>query len=125
MEASPTVIIEHQEHTDIIHMTWRRRVMSADVYTAFTTINDILEASDHPLYVIVDIRSNPNFPLTATIDGALSGPYRNPKLKEWLILGSNPVARIVERTLRTMAQRRNVVWFSTEAEIEAYLAKAI
>ena len=95
--------------------------MAADVTDAFKDINHLLNISSEPLFVIVDIRSNPNFPLSATLNGALFGPYRNPVLREWLIIGSNPLAHMIERILSEVTGRKNVRWFTTDADANAYV----
>ncbi len=123
METLPTVTVEYNDALSSIRMTWQNQVINTDVQNAFEAINTYLQASDKPLYVIVDIRSNPTFPITATLNGALFGPYRSPMLKEWLILGTNPVARIIERTLKSVTGRSNVLWFDADDEVIDYLQK--
>ena len=116
-----TIIVEDVRGHRAIKMTWQHQVIYNDVRDAFHSINFTLNASTEPMYVVVDITSNPNFPLNATITEAAAGPYRNPKLKEWLIIGSSGLARIIEQILSSLTGRRNVRWFKTEAEVMAYL----
>jgi hypothetical protein len=117
----PTVTVEYLNQYQAIRMTWQHKVSYIDLRDAFHSINSILNAASEPMYVIVDITSDPNFPLGATITEAASGPYRNPKLKAWLIIGSNGLARIIERILGGLTGRKNVLWFKSEAEVTAYL----
>ena len=115
-----TVIVEHQSKNSI-KMTWASRVNDNDVKQSFKEIDKILSAAAHPMFVVVDITSNPNFPITATLTGALFGPHRNPKLREWLIIGSNTAAHFIERTLSGATGRIIVRWFETEAQVSAYI----
>ncbi len=118
-----TVTIEQLANGNAIRMTWQRQVNAQDVERAFTAITDILKEASSPMYVVVDLLSNPNFPIGATLNAALFGPYRNPKLKEWLIIGSNSMAQFIERTLASVTGHRNVRWFKTQEEVSAYLNK--
>ena len=105
----------------IIRMTWDQHVHNQDVHHAFQRINALLNDSPVPLFALVDIRTNPSFPITATLDGALTGPYRNPRLKEWLIVGINPIAQMLEKIMASATGRRNVRWFENEQEAIAYV----
>jgi hypothetical protein len=116
-----TVRVEPLEGKNALKMIWQRQVIEQDVREAFQVINTCLNEADGQMWVMVDLLSNPNFPLGATIQGALCGPYRNPKLREWLIIGSNPLARVIARTLAGVTGKSNVRWFDTEADGLAYL----
>ncbi len=126
MNSEPsTVTIEHIEQRNCICMKWDRHVNALDVDTAFSEITKILYQSPIPMYVIVDLRRDPNFPIGVTLKGAFFGPYRDSKLEEWLIISSNPAARVIERTLASVTGRHNVHWFDTEDEAMAYLESAL
>lgn len=116
-----TVDIEDIEGHPAIKMTWQHQVKYYDVRDAFRGIEAKLNTSTQPLYVVVDITRSPNFPLNATVGEAAAGPYRNPNLVEWLIIGSNRGARMIEHLLSSITGRHNVRWFKTEAEVIAYL----
>ena len=105
----------------IIKMTWDQHVINQDVYAAFQQINNLLNASPTTMFVMVDIRTNPSFPITATLDGALNGPYRNSQLKDWLIVGINPIAQMLEKIMASATGRRNVRWFENEQEALAFV----
>ncbi|MCB9450757.1 MAG: hypothetical protein H6672_04925 [Anaerolineaceae bacterium] len=106
-------------------MTWDRCVNTHDVGTAFAKITEILSQSPTSLYIIVDLRSNPAIPAGPTLKSAFFGPYRDPKLEEWLIISSNRSARMIEKALSSAAGRHNVRWFETEDEAMIYLENAI
>ena len=101
-------------------MIWQHDIIEADVAPAFQKISTALDATKRPLYVIVDLLSNPRFPIMTTVQEALP-PYRDPMLKEWLIVGSNWMAKAIESTLARITRHNNVRWFKTEAEALAYL----
>lgn len=119
----PTVHVELNEPL-VIKMSWSNKVSDADVRNSFKQINNLLAAAKHPMFVVVDITADPNFPIAATLTGALFGPYRNPNLREWLIIGSNTAAHFIERTLSGATGRVIVRWFENESEVEAYVAQA-
>lgn len=84
-----TVSVESINDYPAVRMTWARIVNEQDVRAAFQQITQLLDESDSPLYVLVDITVNPNFPLITTIIGALQGPHNSPKLAEWLVVGKS------------------------------------
>lgn len=122
MNPPRTVTVEPLSAENVLRMTWQKWVTEEDVYAAFKIITTALVESQNDLFVIVDLRNNPNFPLNATVTGALYGPYRNPRLKEWLIIGSNSTARLIARLLNSISRRDNIHWFNSEDEALAYLA---
>lgn len=121
MNKLPTVRIEPTEDYPAILMTWEHQVSEADVVRAFNRITMLLETTEYQQYVIVDLGHNPVFPLRATINSALFGPYRNPKLIAWLVIGSSPLARTIEKTLASVGRRKNVEWFDSIEAVTDYL----
>jgi len=115
-----TVVVKHLDSRTIL-MAWAKVVTHLDVKEAFKEVDAILNKAEQEMFVVVDISTNPNFPITATVTGALFGPYRNPKLREWLIVGSNAMAHSIERTLANITGRSNVRWFTTQAEAYVYV----
>jgi TctA family transporter len=113
-----------QLNTYIVKMSWSNKVNDQDVRNSFKEINSLLSVSAQPMFVLVDITADPNFPIAATLTGALFGPYRNPNLREWLIVGSNKAAHFIERTLSGATGRTIVRWFDTEADAAAYVAES-
>lgn len=123
-ESQPSVAVEVVSPYPAIRMIWQHRVDKADLGQAFKTITEMLDASETPLYIMVDLRANPNFPLTETISGALFGPFRHSMLAEWLVIGASSVARSIGGILSNATGRSNIHWFKTEAEALAYLENA-
>ncbi len=118
-----TVQVEPYTDHQAIKMTWNRQVEARDVLAAFHEITRLLGEMQPPVCVVVDLLANPQFPLTATINGALFGPYRDERLQSWLIVGGNPLARLIERTLKSVSGRSNVYWFATEDAALAYMTQ--
>jgi hypothetical protein len=87
-------------------------------------MTDLLSASAVPLRVVVDVSSNPRFPLSETISGAFWGPFRNQMLTEWLVIGASGMAHTIGRTLIGLSRRDNIRWFETMNEALAYLDAA-
>jgi hypothetical protein len=119
---NPSVCVEAIEGFPAILMTWQHDVNKGDVVAAFQKLQTLLDGADQPIYIVVDIQSNPIFPLRETIQGALWGPYRHPRVEEWLVAGSNTLAHTIERTLSNITRRKNVRWFETEAAALGYLS---
>jgi hypothetical protein len=53
--------------------------------------------------------------------GALRGPFRHPRLAEWLVYGTNTSARRIGDLLTKASRRNNIRWFDTEDEVLGYL----
>lgn len=106
---------------DVAKMTWEARPTVQDVMAAFETLESHLQQRTAPLHVIVDIRSNPEFPLMATARMAVP-LYRSDMLAAWLIIGRNTAARAIESVLAQLTRRHNVYWFKDEAEALAFIA---
>ncbi len=121
--SQPTVRIESVEGYPAMVMLWEHTVRTADVQAAFKDITARLEAADEPTYVLVDLLKDPQFPLIDTITGALWGPFRHPTLKEWLVIGTNTLARVIARSLSNATRRNNIRWFNSYDEVYAYIQK--
>jgi hypothetical protein len=119
-----TVSAEPVEGYHALVMLWEHDIRSEEVQPAFDTITAHLNAANTPMYVLVDLLKDPQFPLLETISGALWGPFRNPMLKEWLVIGSNNLARVIARMLMNATHRNNIRWFKTYDEAKAYMQKA-
>ena len=102
-------------------MKWPRSVDKESIRTAFRGIMDVLDATGEPIYVIVDLRDDPDFPMTETIQSAYWGPFRHHRLAEWLVVSTNVLGRMIGHTLATITRRNNIKWFDTMDEAMAYL----
>ncbi len=102
-------------------MTWPHIVDKESIRSAFRDIMDGLDTTDKPLYVVVDLRNNPDFPMTETIQGAYWGPFRHYRLAEWLVVSTNVLGRMIGHTLATITRRNNIKWFETMEEAMLYL----
>lgn len=112
----PTVRMERTHRDDIIIMVWDHDVYKPDVQSAFAEITAMLDQTDKPIYVIVDLLSNPMFPVQTTVSAAMAGPFEHPMLAEWLVIGANSTARLIARTLTTLAGIDNIRWFKSVDE---------
>jgi hypothetical protein len=111
-----------QEYSNALLMTWQHHINKDDVAPAFEKIVDFLEASPEPVYVVVDLLENPKFPLVETMRRALKA-YDHPRLKAWLVVGSNPLAKQIESFLSMITGRKNVFWFDTMEQAHTYIQK--
>lgn len=121
MNTEPTIRVTRVENAPALKMLWSCNIHPPDVGPAFQDINYRLNEASKPLFVMVDIGCNPNFPIFETVIHAATGPFRNPKLREWLIIGENVGAKRIENLLTRMTGSSNVRWFDDEAEAMAYI----
>jgi hypothetical protein len=63
------------------------------------------------MWVVVDLRANPILPFIETVMAAIGGPFKHPRLSQWLVVGANPQAKVIGRTLTSLTQRNNTLWF--------------
>lgn len=116
-----SVMVEMTEFPNVIRMTWSHLVNADEVQPAFEMITSYLDNTEKPMYVVVDILADPLFPLRETISSALWTAYKHPMLAKWLVIGTNPLAHAIERTLSRVTGRYNVLWFKSETEVRQYL----
>jgi hypothetical protein len=116
-----TIKVTLLEHEPVIYFQWGHLVFRDDVRPAFEQIDRLLDASPDPIYVLVDISSNPQFPLTETVNAAIQGPARHPKLKGWLVVGKSNMAQIIGRSINALTGKRNIQWFETYADALAFV----
>jgi len=102
-------------------MTWPRVIERDSIKEAFRMIVTALDTSNVPLYIVVDLHANPDFPMTETIQGAYFGPFRHCNLAEWLVVNTNILGRMIGNTLSSITRRDNIRWFETMEEALQYL----
>jgi hypothetical protein len=123
-----TVRVDFTKHPRAISMTWEKRVTEIDVKIAFKQIDQMLNVAPQPMVVIVDIAADPIFPLSATLQGALFGPHRNPNMLGWIVVGTNSVARVIESTLSRVSNSVAIQWVDSCEEalvlVEALVRKS-
>lgn len=120
VESNTTVTVEFVDR--MVKMTWGQRPAVKDIRRAFEEVVDYLEERVDPVYVIIDITSNPHFPIVSTVQAAMPA-FRNEMLRAWLVIGSNSLAQVIEGILSGVTKRRNVHWFANEDEMLAFVAE--
>ncbi|MCU0465554.1 MAG: hypothetical protein MUF38_13420 [Anaerolineae bacterium] len=110
-----------EDRPQALLMRWERDVRPGDTREAFRQLLQRLNQTATPLYVVVDIQSQPRFNLSETVGAALMGPFSHDKLAEWLVVGSTPVARTISSTLSAFTNRKNIRWFNAYDDVWAYL----
>ena len=116
-----TVRITPIDDHNALLMEWDVRPNPADVRAAFEDIRTAMNQYDHPIYVVVDLPDNVQFPVSDTVLGALP-VYRDEQLEAWLVINPGGLAKSIARTLNYITRRKNVYWFDTYAEAMRYLA---
>jgi hypothetical protein len=117
------VTFENIQHHSALKIIWRNSLRDAEVIHSFGEIKNALAKADQPIFIVFDLTANPTYPLLTTVHEALPA-YRNDKLKEWLLIGNNWMARTIEGTLAKMTGKKNVRWFKSEADVLVYMNKA-
>lgn len=120
-ENTTTVEVTQVVGYPAVRMTWQHMVKIDDLQPAFQQVTKALNVSSERMYVIVDLRSDPNFPIVDTVMGALRGPFRNPNLEEWLVICGNRAARMIGNMLTKATRRENIRWFDTIESAMTYL----
>ena len=115
-----TVILEKIDQNSI-RMVWQKQPRLVDIRAAFKEIEDHLNETNTPLYIIVILPPNIRFPVGQTVWEAL-GCYRHEQSQGWLVVGGNSLAKLIESILVRMTKRENVLWFESESEALAHLA---
>jgi hypothetical protein len=118
----PTVRVEPiPDYRESYKLIWEGRVQAEDVPPAFAILNKALAEASAPIYVLVDLTSNPTLPLSVTIEETLRGPFNHPMLAEWLVYGTNWRAQTIANVITKVGLRSNIRWSSSEAEALEYL----
>lgn len=110
-----------ESHPNVMLMQWEKEIETGDVAAAFEQINMVLNSSSSPMYVLVDILSKPQFPMSETISSALRGSFGHENLKAWLIAGENRLAHVIEKVLSNITRRKNVEWFTSMDDVIEFL----
>lgn len=116
-----TVNISQTSNPSIYYMRWDHNPSENDVRIAFLDIEKLLNEATQSIYIIVNLTSNPRFPMKATLNGAMKVNH-HPKMGDWLVVGGTHAARIIGRSL-TMLGRTNVSWHESENDAHEYLEK--
>lgn len=90
-----------------------------DTIAVFEVIVDVLDNSNAPVYIIVELLSNPHFPLKQTLSGAMQA-HSHPQMGKWLVVGSNRIAKLIGNVL-TAFNNTGIEWFKTDDEAMQYL----
>ncbi len=115
----PVRVTSLDAHNNLL-MSWPTYIEKGSIQPAFRTIKDYLERALLPIYILVDLQKDPQFPMSDTILGAFQA-FGHPKLAEWIVFGANPRAKMIGQALVTMTQRNNILWFDTQEEALSYL----
>ncbi len=112
------IAVDWLDEPPCIRMVWGQHVTDKDVQEAFERIQMLLNKVKEPRCVLVDISQVANMPLTVTFQSAVTGPYRHPRLRNWLIVEphTNRIAHVAEKLMSSVTRRHNVRWFKSEQD---------
>lgn len=124
MDLNATVRVEPVEgYTNAYWLRWNKQVIEADIAPAFHKLTAALDAANSPVYVIVDLRQDPNMPVAATMQETMAGPFRHENMGHWLVIGQNWRAEMIANVITKVGLRTNITWVKTEDEAFAHLEK--
>jgi hypothetical protein len=122
MSELPTLRVEPVEGiANACWLIWNKQIAVEDVAPAFQRLTAILDNATMPVHVLVDLRSDPAIPLSATTTEVLGGPFRHKMMGEWLVIGKNWRAEMVANVITSVGLRMNITWFETTDEAMARL----
>lgn len=119
-----TVTVTPLEGRRALLMHWTKHPQKPDIRAAYQTMTECLGRSETALRIVVDVSCHPHFPIRETVSGAFWGPFRNPALAEWLVVGASGTAYTIGRALIGLSGRDNIRWFDTMDEALGYLSAA-
>ncbi len=115
-----TVWLEPVSGYDTVYkMVWTASPSREDTSAVFEVIVDVLDSAPAPVYIIVELLSNPHFPLKQTLSGAMQA-HSHHKMGKWLVIGSNRIAKLIGNVLTTF-NNTDIEWFKTEQQVIQYL----
>ncbi|MEL6307228.1 MAG: hypothetical protein AAFN11_02335 [Chloroflexota bacterium] len=115
------VAVSQYKKTDAILMDWQSSANKHEIKAAYEAITELLDATESPTYVVVDLRKNRYMPFAPTLKGALFGPHRHNKLMAWLVIGENAFASSVAEMLDRLTNMEKILWFKDESEVDTFL----
>lgn len=119
----PTVTVTPIEGcSHVLLMDWESAPKHHDVSAAFQAMMHYLDDAAHKIHVVVNLLDDPKITALETARNALFGPQRHRNMGDWLVVGSSPLAKLVE-TMMTTFSSNNVYWFSTLEEALAFAEK--
>lgn len=117
---STIIVSEIKGYQYALRMEWQKHPKLHDINDAFDVILKKLTTTDQKIYIIVDISTNPRFPLSMTVSRA-SQVHRHPKMGDWLVVGSNTMAKFIGSTISALSESK-VLWFDTEEDALHHLS---
>lgn len=119
------ILMKINSQLSAINRVWESEVSDYDVYSVFNPVQSQLSDAASPQYIVMDISSNPKFPLRETITAALFGFYRHPMAAEWLAVGVCEQWKFAEQMLVKATNGRKMRWFRDIAEAEEYIKQRL
>lgn len=122
MESLPSVRVSPVEgYHNAYWLQWDSVVKEMDIAPAFQKLTKLLDDASGLVYVIVDLRANPNMPVAATMQETMAGPFRHENMGEWIVIGQNWRAEMIANVITKVGLRTNITWVKTEEEAFAKL----
>jgi hypothetical protein len=124
MEQKRTVRVERVEgHPKALCLRWEQRIVESDIHPAFHEMTKFLDEAGQPVHVIVDLRADPNLPLSTTIFETLRGPFSHHNMGQWLVIAENARAKVIANIISKVGIRDSIHWFNTEDEALEHLTQ--
>lgn len=120
-----TVTVELLDNYPVINMKMEANVKSIDMQYAYMEIERNLNNFMDTVFIVVDLTQNERLPVQATIAGALFGPYLNPKIEQWLVVGEHRVGQQIAKQLSFWTGKEHVEWFACYEDCLTYVQQEI
>lgn len=95
-------------------MTWTQQPQANDINIAFGTLLEVLDAAKQTVHIVVDVQAKPDFPLHATIVGAMQ-VQGHTYMGKWLVIGANRLSKTIGSAITTLG-KDNIEWFTTSED---------
>lgn len=119
-----SVTVEQIADAPVVWTNWLDTVRSQDIEQAYHAVMDVVNRSNERVYVVVDLSHEPRIPMRDLLNGALAGPYTDPKVAKWLVIGQDDRSRSMANTLFFVTGQHKVQWFENESAAFDYLQQS-
>ena len=122
---SRTVTVKLLDNYPALNMKMKANVRSIDMQYAYMEIERHLNHFMGTVFIVVDLTENEQLPIQATIAGAMFGPYLNPKIEQWLVVGEHRIGKQIAKQLLFWTGKERVEWFESCEDCLAYIQQEV
>ena len=109
------------ENSPVILMDWAKTNNTQDIQSAYHDVMEVVNHSNDDVYLMLDMSANSDVSIRDLLNGALNGPYTDPRVAKWLVIGKGETSRSLANTLFFITGEHKVVWFEDQDGAYDYL----